>query len=90
MLAKITGFDQVSLQPNSGAQGEYTGLCTIKAFLEDKGEGERNSPTFDYGNVDNENIYIQIGYKLKKKSEDLLHNILPVETANELKQHGKV
>ena len=42
MLSKITGFDQVSLQPNSGAQGEYTGLCTIKAFLEDKGEGERN------------------------------------------------
>ena len=42
MLSKITGFDQVSLQPNSGAQGEYTGLCTIKAYLEDKGESKRN------------------------------------------------
>ena len=42
MLSKITGFDQVSLQPNSGAQGEYTGLCTIKAYLEDKGENKRN------------------------------------------------
>ena len=31
-LAEITGFDAVSLQPNSGAQGEYTGLLTIRAF----------------------------------------------------------
>ena len=42
MLAHITGFDQVSLQPNSGAQGEYTGLMTIKAYLDDNGENNRN------------------------------------------------
>ncbi|CAN6661667.1 glycine dehydrogenase (decarboxylating), mitochondrial [Trichomonascus vanleenenianus] len=41
-LADITGFDAVSLQPNSGAQGEYTGLRAIKAYLEAKGEGHRN------------------------------------------------
>jgi len=41
-LAEITGFSAVSLQPNSGAQGEYTGLSVIKAYLEDKGENNRN------------------------------------------------
>ncbi|SCU81080.1 LAME_0B05578g1_1 [Lachancea meyersii CBS 8951] len=40
-LADITGFDAVSLQPNSGAQGEYTGLRVIKAYLESKGESHR-------------------------------------------------
>ncbi len=41
-LAEITGFSGVSLQPNSGAQGEYSGLSVIKAYLEDKGEEHRN------------------------------------------------
>lgn len=41
-LAKITGFDSVSLQPNSGAQGEYTGLMVIRAFHIDKGQPNRN------------------------------------------------
>ncbi|HEX7358428.1 MAG TPA: aminomethyl-transferring glycine dehydrogenase [Ignavibacteriaceae bacterium] len=41
-LAEITGFSAVSLQPNSGAQGEYTGLSVIKAYLDDKGEAQRN------------------------------------------------
>ncbi|MEL6389329.1 MAG: aminomethyl-transferring glycine dehydrogenase [Bacteroidota bacterium] len=41
-LAEITGFDAVSLQPNSGAQGEFAGLMTIKAYHESRGEGHRN------------------------------------------------
>lgn len=41
MLAEITGFAATSLQPNSGAAGEYTGLITIGAYLESKGEGHR-------------------------------------------------
>ncbi len=41
-LAEITGFSGVSLQPNSGAQGEYSGLSVIKAYLDDKGEAHRN------------------------------------------------
>ncbi len=41
-LCQITGFAGVSFQPNSGAQGEYTGLLVIKAYLKDKGEGHRN------------------------------------------------
>jgi len=41
-LNEITGFYATSLQPNSGAQGEYAGLMVIKAYLESKGEGHRN------------------------------------------------
>lgn len=41
-LEVITGFDAVSLQPNSGAQGEYAGLMTIRAYHEHRGEGHRN------------------------------------------------
>lgn len=41
MLAEITGFAATSLQPNSGAAGEYTGLITIGAYLESKGEAHR-------------------------------------------------
>ena len=41
-LCKITGFDACSLQPNSGAAGEFTGLLTIKSYLLSKGETNRN------------------------------------------------
>ncbi len=41
-LAKITGFAAVSLQPNSGAQGEYTGLMVIREFHKNRGESHRN------------------------------------------------
>ncbi|MDB5252069.1 MAG: gcvP [Flaviaesturariibacter sp.] len=41
-LCEITKFDAVSLQPNSGAQGEYAGLLTIKAFHEANNEAHRN------------------------------------------------
>jgi glycine dehydrogenase len=41
-LTKITGFAGISLQPNSGAQGEYTGLLVIRAYHESRGEKHRN------------------------------------------------
>jgi glycine dehydrogenase len=41
-LMTITGFQGVSLQPNSGANGEYAGLLTIRNYLRAKGEGDRN------------------------------------------------
>ena len=41
MLKEITGFTGVSLQPNAGAQGEYTGLLVIRAFQESRGESHR-------------------------------------------------
>lgn len=42
MLKAITGFDAISLQPNSGAQGEYAGLLAIRKYQEANGEGHRN------------------------------------------------
>jgi glycine dehydrogenase len=41
-LAKCTGFTGVSLQPNSGAQGEYTGLLVIRAYHGSRGDHHRN------------------------------------------------
>ena len=41
-LQTLTGFSHVSFQPNSGAQGELTGLLVIRKFLQEKGEEERN------------------------------------------------
>ncbi|WP_035628775.1 aminomethyl-transferring glycine dehydrogenase, partial [Hydrogenovibrio marinus] len=42
MLCEATGYDAVSLQPNSGAQGEYAGLLAIRAYHESRGEGHRD------------------------------------------------
>lgn len=41
-LCEITGFAAISLQPNSGAQGEYTGLMTIRAYHQSRNESHRN------------------------------------------------
>ncbi|MBI2407674.1 MAG: aminomethyl-transferring glycine dehydrogenase [Gemmatimonadetes bacterium] len=41
-LAEITGFHAVSLQPNAGSQGEYTGLLVIQAYHQSRGERHRN------------------------------------------------
>ncbi len=41
-LCEITGFDAVSLQPNSGAQGEYAGLLVIRAFHKNAGNSHRD------------------------------------------------
>ncbi|QFS82088.1 Glycine dehydrogenase (decarboxylating) [Roseivivax sp. THAF40] len=41
-LCEITGYDAISMQPNSGAQGEYAGLLTIAAYHRAQGQGHRN------------------------------------------------
>lgn len=41
-LCEVTGFTACSLQPNSGAQGEYAGLLTIRAYHLDRGDTHRN------------------------------------------------
>ena len=40
-LAEITGYDTVSLQPNAGSQGEFSGLLAIRSYHESRGEPER-------------------------------------------------
>ena len=51
-LAEITGYDKVSLQPNSGAQGEFAGLAAICAYHKSRGEHDRTAcliPTSAHG-----------------------------------------
>ncbi|MFT3896619.1 MAG: aminomethyl-transferring glycine dehydrogenase [Thermomonas sp.] len=42
MLVECTGYDAVSLQPNSGAQGEYAGLLAIRAYHASRGDAKRD------------------------------------------------
>ncbi|MGR3659664.1 MAG: aminomethyl-transferring glycine dehydrogenase [Paracoccaceae bacterium] len=42
ILCKITGYDAISMQPNSGAQGEYAGLLTISAYHRSRGDEGRH------------------------------------------------
>ena len=42
-LCEVTGYDAVSLQPNSGAQGEYAGLLAIRAYHAARDESHRSS-----------------------------------------------
>jgi glycine dehydrogenase len=41
ILAEVTGFSGVSLQPNAGSQGEYAGLLVIRKYLQSRGQGHR-------------------------------------------------
>ncbi len=41
-LCEITGYDSISLQPNSGAQGEYAGLLAIRGYHQSQGQHQRN------------------------------------------------
>ena len=42
MLCEVTGYDEISLQPNAGSQGEYAGLLAIMQYHESQGQGDRN------------------------------------------------
>jgi glycine dehydrogenase len=58
-LCELTGYDNVSFQPNSGAQGEYAGLRVIRAYLEWKNEGHRNvSESAQFSHNDNFSKFI--------------------------------
>jgi len=64
-LCEITAFDACSLQPNSGAQGEYAGLLTIRGYHESRGEGHRNViliPISAHGT--NPASAVMVGYKV--------------------------
>lgn len=41
-LCELTGYDKISFQPNSGAQGEFAGLCSVMAYLESQYQKDRN------------------------------------------------
>jgi len=75
-LSEITGFHAVSLQPNSGAQGEYAGLMTIKSYHEDHGDHQRKVvliPSSAHGT--NPASAVMAGYQVKVVKCDELGNI---------------
>lgn len=64
-LCEITAFDACSLQPNSGAQGEYAGLLTIKSYHDSRGDKHRNVmliPISAHGT--NPASAVMVGYKV--------------------------
>lgn len=75
-LKVITGFAGVSLQPNSGAAGEYAGLRVIRSYLESIGQGHRNKvliPASAHGT--NPASAIQAGYETVTCACDELGNV---------------
>lgn len=75
-LKTITGFEGISLQPNSGAAGEYAGLRVIRSYLESIGQGHRNKvliPASAHGT--NPASAIQAGYTTITCACDALGNV---------------
>ncbi|HWP81418.1 MAG TPA: aminomethyl-transferring glycine dehydrogenase [Bacteroidota bacterium] len=75
-LCEITGLHACSLQPNSGAQGEFAGLLVIRAYHQDRGEGKRNValiPSSAHGT--NPASAVMAGYKVVVVKCDDMGNI---------------
>ena len=89
MLAQITGFDAISMQPNSGAQGEFAGLLAIKKYLQSIGQTERKIcliPTSAHGT--NPASAQMIGMKVVLVSCDERGNIDVNDLENKVRRHG--
>lgn len=75
-LAIIIGMDDVTLQPNSGASGEYTGLRMIREYLTSKGEGHRKYVLIpDSAHGTNPASAIQAGYEILHIKSDKNGNV---------------
>ena len=88
-LSEITGFDQVSLQPNSGAQGEYSGLMVIRAFHISNDESHRNIcliPTSAHGT--NPASAVMAGMEVVLVKCDVLGNIDIEDLKTKASLHG--
>ena len=89
MLAQITGFDAISMQPNSGAQGEFAGLLAIKKYLQSIGQTERKIcliPTSAHGT--NPASAQMIGMEVVLVSCDERGNIDVDDLDNKVREHG--
>lgn len=89
-LTEITGFAGTSLQPNSGAQGEYAGLMTIRAYHESRNEGHRNIciiPASAHGT--NPASAVMAGMKVIVTKTDEKGNIDVVDLEEKAVQHSK-
>ena len=87
-LATITGFDAVSLQPNSGASGEYAGLMAIRAYHQSRGDPNRNVciiPVSAHGT--NPASAVMAGMSIIPVGVDSLGNINIAELKAKAEQH---
>jgi glycine dehydrogenase len=88
-LCRITGYDAISQQPNSGAQGEYAGLLTIRNYHAARGEGRRNIcliPTSAHGT--NPASAQMVGYKVVPVKSDDNGNIDVADFRDKAERHG--
>ena len=88
MLAEITGFAGTSLQPNSGAAGEYTGLITIASYLKSIGQGHRNIvliPASAHGT--NPASAVQAGFKTVTVASDSKGNVDMDDLRKKIKEY---
>jgi glycine dehydrogenase len=89
LLKTVTGFAAVSLQPNSGAQGEYAGLLAIRAWHESRGDGARNIcliPASAHGT--NPASAAMAGYKVVVVGCDRQGNVDVADLAQKIATHG--
>jgi glycine dehydrogenase len=87
-LSNVTGFTATSLQPNSGAQGEYTGLLTMRAYHEHRKDSHRNIiliPISAHGT--NPASAVMAGFKVVVTKCDDFGNIDMVDMAAQVEKH---
>jgi glycine dehydrogenase subunit 2 len=77
ILAEVTGLDAVSLQPAAGSQGELTGLLLVRAYFDDRGEGEQRRKVVipDTAHGTNPASVTMAGYELTPVKTDPRGNI---------------
>ncbi|MGB0967519.1 MAG: aminomethyl-transferring glycine dehydrogenase, partial [Halocynthiibacter sp.] len=88
-LCQITGYDAISQQPNSGAQGEYAGLLTIRGYHASRGEAHRNVcliPTSAHGT--NPASAQMVGWKVVPVKADDSGNIDVADFRAKAEQHS--
>jgi glycine dehydrogenase len=89
MLAEITGFDAVSLQPNAGSQGEYAGLLAIRNYHQAQGEAHRNIcliPVSAHGT--NPASAAMAGLKVVVVACDAMGNVDVADLKAKAREHG--
>jgi glycine dehydrogenase len=89
-LCTITGFAAVSLQPNSGAQGEFAGLAVIRAYHQARGEGARDVvliPASAHGT--NPASAIMAGFKVVVVASDPNGNVDVADLKKKAEEHAK-
>jgi glycine dehydrogenase len=89
-LCAITGFAAVSLQPNSGAQGEFAGLAVIRAYHQSRGDGARDVvliPASAHGT--NPASAIMAGFKVIVVASDPNGNVDMADLKKKAEEHAK-